>query len=310
MTRAVLITNPAAARHAARAVMAVRDTLRGGGWDVEVRATAEPGDARRFATDARAAGMDVVVCYGGDGTAMQAAAGLVGSDIPLGIVPGGTGNILARNLRLPRRPTAAAKTVLAGEAMPIDLGLVERADGQHYFAVCAGAGFDAEIMALTEAPMKRRWLTGAYMARALAALPDVRSADLRITVDGTPHEVRAAMALVANCGELFPPYLKVTESSRLDDGWFDLVTLRAEGAFESAAAYLELLRRGSRNGSGRVWFSRGKTVRVEVVGGEPLRVQLDGEVVGTTPFDVRMLPGALRVLVDPAKVPGGVPARG
>src|SRR5256885_770984 len=107
-----------------------------------------------------------------------------------------------------------------------------------------------------------------------------------------------------------PPYRKVTESSRLDDGWFDLVTLRAEGAFESAAAYLELLRRGSRNGSGRVWFSRGKTVRVEVVGGEPLRVQLDGEVVGTTPFDVRMLPGALRVLVDPAKVPGGVPARG
>src|SRR5439155_759614 len=87
------------------------------------------------------------------GTTVPGAAGLVGSDIPLGIVPGGTGNILARNLRLPRRPTAAAKTVLAGEAMPIDLGLVERADGQHYFAVCAGAGFDAEIMALTEAPM-------------------------------------------------------------------------------------------------------------------------------------------------------------
>ena len=310
MTRAVLITNPTAARHAARAVMAVRDTLRAGGWDVEVRATTSPSDARRFATEARAAGIDVVVCYGGDGTAMQAAAGLVGSDIPLGIVPGGTGNILARNLRLPRRPTAAAKTVLDGEVMAVDLGVVERADGQHYFAVCAGAGFDAEIMRLTEAPMKQRWLTGAYMARALIALPDVRSADLRITVDGTSHEVRAAMALVANCGELFPPYLKLTESIRPDDGWFDLVTLRAEGAFESAAAYLELLRRGTRNGSGRVWFSRGKSVRVEVVGGAPLRVQLDGEVVGTTPFDVRMLPGALRVLVDPAKVPGGVPARG
>jgi len=104
VTRAVLITNPAAARHAARAVLAIRDTLRAGGWDVEVRATAEAGDVRRFAADARAAQVDVVVCYGGDGTAMQAAAGLVGSDIPLGLVPGGTGNILARNLRLPRRP--------------------------------------------------------------------------------------------------------------------------------------------------------------------------------------------------------------
>jgi len=87
VTRAVLITNPAAARHAARAVLAIRDTLRAGGWDVEVRATAEAGDVRRFAADARAAQVDVVVCYGGDGTAMQAAAGLVGSDIPLGLVP-------------------------------------------------------------------------------------------------------------------------------------------------------------------------------------------------------------------------------
>ena len=311
MTRAVLITNPAAARHAARAVMAVRDALRTGGWDVEVRATAAPGDARRFATEARAANVDVVVCYGGDGTAMQAASGLVGSDIPLGLVPGGTGNILARNLRLPRRPVTAARTILAGATLAIDVGVVERADGAHYFAVCAGAGFDAEVMRQTTAPLKRRWLTAAYMARALAALPDVRSAELRVTVDGKSHEVRAAMALVANCGVLFPPYFKLTEGIRIDDGLFDLVTLRADGALEAAAAFLELLR-GSKNGAGRVRFARGRNFRIEVIGGggPPLGVQLDGEVVGTTPFEVRILPGALRVLVDPAKVPGGVPARG
>ena len=309
MTRAVLITNPAAARHAARAVMGIRDTLRAGGWDVEVRATAEPGDARRFATEARVAGADVVVCYGGDGTAMQAAAGLVGSGIPLGLVPGGTGNILARNLRLPRRPVAAARAMLVGETLAIDVGVVERADGQHYFAVCAGAGFDAEVMRLTTAPLKRRWLTAAYMVRALGALPEVRSADLRVTVDGTAHEVRAAMALVANCAELFPPYFKLTEGIRLDDGLFDLVTLRADGAVESAAAFLELLR-GSKNGAGRVRFARGRSFRIEVIGGPPLGVQLDGEVVGTTPFEVRLLPGALRVLADPEKVLGGAAARG
>jgi len=311
VTRAVLITNPAAARHAARAVLAIRDTLRTGGWDVEVRATAEAGDVRRFAADARAAQVDVVVCYGGDGTAMQAAAGLVGSDIPLGLVPGGTGNILARNLRLPRRPVAAARTILAGATVAIDVGVVERGDGEHYFAVCAGAGFDAEVMQLTTAPLKRRWLTVAYMARALGALPDVRSADLRVTVDGKAHEVRAAMALVANCGVLFPPYFELTEGIRIDDGLFDLVTLRADGAVEAAAAFLELLR-GSKNGAGRVRFARGRNFRIEVIpgGGPPLRVQLDGEVVGTTPFEVRLLPGALRVLADPAKVPGGKPVHG
>jgi diacylglycerol kinase (ATP) len=315
VTRALLITNPVAARHAARALSAIRTTLRAGGWEVEVRATAAPGDARRFATEARASRVDVVVCHGGDGTAMQAAAGLVGSGIPLGVVPGGTGNILARNLRLPQRPVAAARALLAGRPLAIDLGVVERADGPHYFAVCSGAGFDADVMRRTEGPLKQRWRMGAYFARALSALPDVRSAALRITVDGVVHEVRAAVALVANCGELFPPFFKLHRDVWPNDGWFDLVTLRADGAVESVSAFLELLR-GPGNGTGwegaggRVWHARGRTIRVEVASAAPLRVQLDGEVVGETPFEARLLPGALRVLVDPATVPGGMPADG
>src|SRR5438132_6102258 len=83
MTRALLITNPAAARTDARAVTSIRDTLRGGGWAVEVLATTRSGDARRFAMEGRAQGFDVLVCYGGDGTAMQVAAGAAGSGIPL-----------------------------------------------------------------------------------------------------------------------------------------------------------------------------------------------------------------------------------
>src|SRR5438093_285831 len=78
MARALLIANPAAARTDARAVTAVRDTLRRGGWSVEVLATGQPGDARRFAREARDAGFDAFVCYGGDGTAMEIAAGAVG----------------------------------------------------------------------------------------------------------------------------------------------------------------------------------------------------------------------------------------
>src|SRR5579884_3639169 len=118
MTRALLITNPAAARTDARAVTAIRDTLRGGGWEVEVVATARPGDARRFAAEARGQGCDVLVCYGGDGTAMQVAAGIAGSDIPLGLVPGGTGNLLAGNLRLPRRGGAGDPPGPRGAARP------------------------------------------------------------------------------------------------------------------------------------------------------------------------------------------------
>src|SRR5256884_7243167 len=78
---------------------------------------------------------------------MEIAAGAVGSGIPLGLVPGGTGNLLAGNLRLPRDPAAAARVILARRTAAIDLGSVERADGTHYFAVCGGTGFDAPLMA-------------------------------------------------------------------------------------------------------------------------------------------------------------------
>lgn len=304
MTRALLIANPAAARTDARAVTAIRDTLRRGGWTVEVRATAQAGDARRFAREAIEQGFDALVCYGGDGTAMEIAAGAAGGGIPLGLVPGGTGNLLAGNLRLPRGAAAAARVILAGRTAAIDLGTVERPDGTHHFAVCSGTGFDARLMARTGAAEKRRWKMAAYVMHAFATLPDVTSPLHRVTVDGVAHELPAAMVLVANCGELVPPFLRLRDNVAPDDGWLDVLVLRAEGAFESLSAFFELLRR-PRNGARRLWFGRGRTVRVEVLEGPPRPMQLDGEPAGDAPFEARLLPAALRVIVDPRTAPLG-----
>ena len=304
MTRALLIANPAAARTDARAVQTVRDTLRGGGWTVDVRATARPGDARRFAREARDDGFDVFVCYGGDGTAMEIAAGAVASGIPLGIVPGGTGNLLAGNLRLPRGAAAAARVILGGKTATLDLGAVDRADGLHYFAVCGGTGFDARLMARTGVDEKRRWKMAAYVMRALAALPDVSSPLHRVTVDGVAHELPAAMVLVANCGELVPPFLRLGANVAPDDGWLDVLVLRAEGTLASLSAFVELIR-GRRNGARRLWFGRGRVVRVEVLEGPPRPMQLDGEPWGDAPFEARLVPAALPVIVDPETVPLG-----
>lgn len=305
VTRALLITNPAAARFHTRAVTEIVDTLRDGGWTVEVRSTTGAGDARRFAAEARGEGFDVLVSHGGDGTAMQVAAGIVGTGTPLGLVPGGTGNILAGNLRLPRRPAAAARVLLTAVPRAIDVGMVERADGLHYFAVASGTGFDAQLMADTDLQAKRRWKMAAYMARAAVTLGDVRSVAHRVTVDGTPHDVRAAMLLVLNCAELIPPIVRLGPEIAPDDGVVDVVALRADGAVQSAAALLDLFR-GTRNGAGRVWRGRGRNIRVDVMEGPPRPVQLDGEPTGTTPFEVRVLPGALTVLVDPARLPKGL----
>ena len=297
MTRALLITNPAAARHDAKALTAVRETLRQGGWTVEVAATAAPMDARRFAERGRADGFDALLSYGGDGTAMQVAAALAGTGIPLGLLPGGTGNVLARNLRLPGGPVAAARAILQRRPLAIDLGVVERDDGPHYFAVCCGAGFDAALMLRTDSTSKRRLGRVAYVGAGLAALRQVVSAPLRFVIDGVETRLNAAMALVCNCADMMPPLLRMHPDIRPDDGVLDVVALRADGMWQSMTAFMELMvRRGAARN--QVWFARGRSIRIESAGAA-LPTQLDGDVVGTTPLDIRILPGALTVFVDP-----------
>lgn len=309
MPRALLITNPAAARIEAQSVTAVRETLRGAGWAIEVAATGAPGDARRLAERGRAEGFEALLCYGGDGTAMQVAAALAGTGVPLGLIPGGTGNLLAGNLRLPRRPVPAARTILKAKPLAIDLGTVQRSDGQHYFAVCCGAGFDAALMARTDSASKRRWRMAAYAREALLALPRVVSEPHRIIVDGVAHEHDASMVLVCNCGELVPPLLRLHPNIRPNDGILDVVTLRAKGAWQSATAFFELLFAGliPRN---QVWFGRGRSVRIEVTSPARVPTQLDGELAGETPLEAQVVPGALMVFVDPDTVPGGMDGHG
>jgi diacylglycerol kinase family enzyme len=196
--------------------------------------------------------------------------------------------------------------ILGGKTATLDLGAVDRADGLHYFAVCGGTGFDARLMARTGADEKRRWKMAAYVMRALAALPDVSSPLHRVTVDGVARELPAAMVLVANCGELVPPFLRLGANVVPDDGWLDVLVLRAEGTLASLSAFVELMR-GRRNGARRLWFGRGRVVRVEVLEGPPRPMQLDGEPWGDAPFEARLIPAALPVIVDPDTAPLGRP---
>ena len=302
MTRALLITNPVAARTDTRALGAVRDVLRRGNWTVDLAVTAAAGDARRLAERGRAEGFDAILSYGGDGTAMQIAGALAGTSIPLGLLPGGTGNVLAGNLRLPGRPVAAARAILRRTPVPIDLGVVQRPDGAHYFAVCCGAGFDASLMGRTDSASKRRWRRAAYVRAALGSLVGVTSTPLRVTIDGVQSAIEAAMVLVCNCADLMPPWLRVHADIHPDDGVLDVVALRARGAWQSVTAFVELMF-GQSAGPGRaqqVWRGRGRAVRIAAdgAGASELPAQLDGELIGSTPLEAQVLPGALRVFVD------------
>jgi YegS/Rv2252/BmrU family lipid kinase len=297
MARVLLITNPAAARTQPRGVEAIMRTFRGAGWSAEVLATGGPGDARRLAEYGVQDGVDVVAVFGGDGTTMQAAAALVGTDVPLGVIPGGTGNLLAGNLRIPTSPERAARALLAGKPRPFDLGRMERPGGPQYFAVACGAGYDARVMAGTLSEHKRRWGMAAYVATTLRLITDIRSTSHVITIDGVEYDSEAAMVLVANCGEEIPPLVRLRAGIRPDDGLLDVVVMRANSFGQSVRAVWALLR-DAPTAEGEetfVGYARGREIRVETDPVQP--VQRDGEPGGETPFAVAVVPGAIRIMV-------------
>jgi diacylglycerol kinase (ATP) len=298
--RVLLITNPAAARTRASAVEVLMRTFAAAGWSAEVLATGGPGDARRMAAEGVAQGVDIVAVFGGDGTTMQAAAALVGTDVALGVIPGGTGNLLAGNLRIPSAPARAARALVAARPKLFDLGRMQRPDGEHYFAVACGAGYDARVMAETLSEHKRRWGMAAYVATTLRLIREIRSTDHIITIDGVVYDANAAMVLVANCGEVIPPYVRLGAGIRPDDGLLDVVVVRANGFGQSLRAVWDLLRMAPEvDGLDTyVGYARGREVRVESHPVQP--VQLDGEPGGETPFTATVVPKAIRIMV-----PGG-----
>lgn len=297
MARVLLITNPVAARTAEPKWQRVVRMLESAGWKTDVAVTAAPGHARELAGQAVAAGMDAVAVFGGDGTTMQAAAALVGTEIVLGLIPGGTGNLLAGNLRIPGDPLRATKLLIAGRRRVIDLGRVMLPDGEHYFGVACGAGIDARVMGETALADKRRWGIGAYMATTIRVLPDLRSTACVVTVDGKTLETQAALVLIMNCGEMIPPLVRVRPEISPQDGVLDLVTVAADSPWQGIRGLFRVIldgRRGEIRETPYIKYARG--AHFTVAAAEALPVQFDGDPVGTTPFTAVVVPHALTVI--------------
>ncbi len=269
------------------------------GWSAPAwfRTTAEePGRAQ--ARQAVAEGATLVCSLGGDGTVRAVASALVGTDVPLGLLPGGTGNLLARNLAVPFTDLDAALGVaLTGADRRIDVGEVTFDDGQaDVFLVMAGVGLDAETMANTDERLKARvgWL--AYVATGAQSLFS-RGFRVRATADGHPARSRHARAVVVgNCGELTAG-AQLMADALVDDGLLDALIVSPRGVFGWAAVLANVV---SRHRLGHRSVQRIQAAGVEVLLGTDVEGELDGDPVGP----VR----AMRCEVRPRSLSVRVPA--
>jgi YegS/Rv2252/BmrU family lipid kinase len=238
---------------------------------------------------AMAGQVDRVVIGGGDGTLNAAAPGLLDAGLPLGIIPLGTANDLARTLDLPLDPGAAAQVIAAGQVRRIDLGEV---NGRPFFNV-ASIGFGVDLTRALSRDSKRRWGALGYAVAGLRALERLRPFTVEIVQDGTIHSSRTVHVAVGN-GRHYGGGMTVSEHARIDDGRLDIYSLEVE-SFWRLLLLLPALRSGRHQAWAEIRTLSGDEIEVRTR--RPRSVNTDGEITTRTPARFRVLRGALDVYV-------------
>lgn len=295
MPRALVLVNPKS-RSGGGARGAI-DALRAGGLEL-VEPDRLPGDVSQAIRDHRDA-CDLVVVGGGDGTMSAAASGLLETRLPLGVLPLGTGNDLARTLGLPLDPIDAARVIVAGHQRDIDLGEV---NGRPYFNV-ASLGLSVTVANRLDPKVKRRFGRFGYVIAALKVMATARPFSVDIDDGETVAHARTYQVAVGN-GRYYGGGNAIHYAAEIDDGLLHLYSLEMKSLWKLAAL-------GPIFRAGR--FDVFKEVRTvhgdnfEVRTHVPRSINADGEIVGKTPARFRLLRDAVRVFV-PKEAPAPAPS--
>lgn len=267
----------------------VSDVLRSGGRPVEVVRTQQRGDAESAARRQREEGT-LLVAFGGDGTFNEVINGADLEGCTLGLIPGGTGNVLGRELRLSFNPVRAAEELLSARTVEMDLG---RCNGR-LFACVFGAGLDAWVVQRVHerrGPRMARWRYVPHVARVLWTGRDWR---ISVTVDGRPFAGGMRQVAIGNTHTYGPP-LELTSAASPTDGLLDVMCAPLAGPLEVARVVVHAALRSTQR-CRCACYGRGRSFTVTAEG-DGVPYQIDGEAAGYLPAEVEVLPAAARIAV-------------
>jgi YegS/Rv2252/BmrU family lipid kinase len=297
--KCMLIVNPEAGPISVQPQLpAVLTHLESNGWWTTLHHTDKPGEATRLAREARDRAMDAVLVVGGDGTINEVVNGIACSEVALGVLPGGTANIWAKEVGLPTRSPLhplplldAVQTLVPGATRRIDLG---RVNGR-YFLQWAGLGLDAEVTYAMEprTRMQRKMGALAYLVAGLNTAANMVGRRTRILIDDRRLYRRSILIVVSN-SQLYGGVVRIATDARLDDGLLDVDVFQGKGFSSIMRTFFSVIT-GLHVYDPRHSSFRGR--RIQVYSDKPMAIHVDGEPFGSTPFECEVAPLALDVLL-------------
>lgn len=291
---AVIIYNPRSGRQSQRQLEVERFSkmLADQGYDALPRTTQRAAHATELAAEAVANNVDLVVGYGGDGTLNEILQGMVGSNIPLAIWPGGTANVVALDLKLPRTPEAIAQLIASGSQARICVAK----GGGRYFFFSAGIGLDAEIIEAVDAQLKKTIGKGAFWLAGFSHLVKWTPEPITVKVDSGTYQ---GTFVVVGKSFGYGGTLSLTPHARFNDPMLDVCIFTGNSKLQYLSYLVSCLQKKQLEREGVIYL---KTTRVEASAATDLPVQLDGELAGRLPMSFEVIPNALTVFVPPGSL--------
>jgi len=300
---ALLIHNPNAGNggKARRPLLdQARKILSSGGIEAELVETRGPGDATEIAQRATTEGRQLVIACGGDGTLNEIVNGLAGPQnghrVPLTLLPGGTANVLAKELNLPWDIPGPAKKLIHGEIKDVALGLatpLNEPQKKRYFLSVAGAGPDGMIVYAIDLDLKARVGILAYWWQGAREVFRYKFPHFRVIAAG--QQIDASLVVVGRTKHYGGPF-KITTAADLFEDKFELMTLTTQSGFRYLS-YLPSLWFDKLRGTDGVNFWKADTIVCEPLDENPVYAQIDGEPLARLPIEFKIIPRALRLLV-------------
>ncbi|WP_432662087.1 diacylglycerol kinase family lipid kinase [Wukongibacter baidiensis] len=294
MKKYLFIVNPVAGKgRTLELIPKIKESFDREKIDYEISITEKKGEAEKLAEEGIQRGFNYIISVGGDGTTYEVVNGIRDKKVILGILPAGTGNDFARMIKMPRDYDEMLETIMYARTKRIDVGKVN----DRYFLNCSSVGIDAEIVRETEGIKKYISGTSAYLLGVLKTLIGYKSKEIEVQIDESVIKRNIELIAVGN-GKYYGGGMKINPKADLEDGVLDICLVNKMSKAKFASLFLTVFK-GNHVKIKEVETFSGKEIKI--YGDESLLLNVDGDIIGTIPAEIKVEKAALDVIVPEVK---------